>query len=270
MDLMFLIQQDFVLRALAAGVGVALAAGPLGCLVVWRRMAYFGDAMAHSALLGIALGLWLGLDLIGAVAFVGVVLAAFLAVLMRQRRVAPDALLGLFSHTALACGLIVLSVLGSVRVDLHGWLFGDILAVGSSDLWWIWGGAAVVVGSLLVLWRVLLASTINRELAQAEGMPVAVAEAMFMLLMALTVAAAIKVVGVVLTTALLIMPAAAARQLSRSPEMMAVVAALTGLVSVVAGLGASLLWDSPAGPSMVVACALCFAVSLAVRGVAMR
>jgi zinc transport system permease protein len=265
MSLFSMLGEDFVLRALAAGIGVAIAAGPLGCLVVWRRMAYFGDAMAHSALLGIALGLGLGLDLIGSVAFVGVVLAAFLALLMRQKLVAPDTLLGLFSHTALASGLIVLSLLDGVRIDLHGWLFGDILAVNSTDLWSIWGGCIAVLALLLILWRVLLAATVNRDLARTEGMPVALAEALFMLMMALTVAAAIKVVGVVLTTALLIMPAAAARQISRSPESMALIAALVGACSVIAGLMASLRWDSPAGPSIVVACASCFTLAVGLR-----
>lgn len=262
--------QDFVLRAVGAGVGVSLAAGPLGCLIVWRRMAYFGDAMAHSALLGIALGLWLGLDLIGSVAGVGIALAAFLAVLMRQRHVAPDTLLGIFSHGALASGLIVLGFLGSVRIDLHGWLFGDILAVASHEILWIWGGALVVITCLVALWRVLLAATVNSELARAEGMPVTLAEGAFMLMMALTVAAAIKVVGVVLTTALLIIPAAAARQWARTPETMAAGAAVIGSLGVITGISASLQWDSPAGPSIVVACIAVFLISLLVRSVAPR
>lgn len=266
MDLFALLGEDFILRALGAGIAVAFAAGPLGCLVVWRRMAYFGDAMAHSALLGIALGLGLGLDLIGSVAFVGVLLAAFLALLMRQKLIAPDTLLGLFAHTSLASGLIILASLDGVRVDLHGWLFGDILAVSLRDLWWTWGGALGVLALLLTLWRVLLAATVNRELARIEGMPVVLAEALFMLMMALTVASAIKVVGVVLTTALLIMPAAAARHISHSPERMALTAALIGGLSVVAGVVASLRWDSPTGPSIVVSCASCFVASVAFRG----
>lgn len=260
-----LLTQDFILRAVIAGIGVAIAAGPLGCLVVWRRMAYFGDAMAHSALLGIALGLWLGLNLIGSVAAVGVALAAFLALLTRQRLVAPDTILGIFSHGALASGLVVLGFLGSVRIDLHSWLFGDILAVAPPELLWIWGGALAVLVCLIALWRVLLAATVNHELARAEGMPVALAEGAFMLMMALTVAAAIKVVGVVLTTALLIIPAATARQWAQTPEGMAILATALGSLAVVGGILASLSWDSPAGPSIVVACVVLFLMALGLR-----
>lgn len=254
---------DFVLYALAAGIGVAVAAGPLGCFVVWRRMAYFGDAMAHSALLGVALGLVSAAPPLLTVALVGVALSGFLTLLARQRQVAADTLLGIFSHASLALGLIVLAAMGSAGMDLHVWLFGDILAVGAADLWLIWGGAAVVLALLAALWRPLLAATVNAEMARAEGMRVGLAEAAFLLMMALVVAAAIKVVGAVLTTSLLIMPAAAARRLTRTPEAMAAAAAGLGGLAVALGLAASLIWDTPTGPSIVVAAALLFVAGLA-------
>lgn len=263
-----LIATDFVLYATLAGLGVALAAGPLGCFVVWRRMAYFGDAMAHSALLGVALGLAGDLPVMLTVAGVGVALSGFLTLLARQRQVAADTLLGLFAHGALAAGLIVLSLMGNTGIDLHAWLFGDILAVGRDDLWLIWGGAAVVLTALAVLWRTLLAATVSPEMARAEGLPVALAEALFLLLLALVVAATIKVVGAILTTALLIMPAAAARRFTRTPEAMAGLAAAIGALAVVAGLGASLAWDAPAGPSIVAAAACLFLGGL--TGTALR
>lgn len=256
---------DFLLRAGLAGLGVALAAGPLGCFVVWRRMAYFGDAMAHSALLGVALALGLEVDPIFVVAAVGVALAGFLSILARQRRIAPDTLLGIFSHGALSSGLIVLSFLGSVRVDLHGWLFGDILAVQAADVMTIWGGAALVLLGLGWLWRPLLAATVDRDMARAEGLPVALAEAGFMLVMALTIAAAIKVVGILLTTSMLIIPAATARRFATTPEAMAAAAVGVGMLAVVAGLGASATWNTPAGPSVVVAAAVCFGLAWGVK-----
>jgi len=257
---------DFLLRALLAGLGVAVAAGPLGCFIVWRRMAYFGDAMAHSALLGIAVGLLIDVNLIAAVAAVGLGLAAFLTLLTRQRQIAPDTLLGIFAHASLSLGLITLSVLGAVQVDLHGFLFGDILAVDRTDVLTIWGGAATVLALLALLWRPLLAATVDREMARVEGLPVDLAEAGFMLIMALTIAAAIKVVGILLTTALLIVPAAAARRFAGTPERMAVLAVLLGVTAVAGGLGGSLTWDTPAGPSIVVCAAALFAVSLAATG----
>lgn len=257
--------EDFVLRALVAGLGVAIAAGPLGCFVVWRRMAYFGDAMAHSALLGVALGLVLGISETIMVAVVGVALAGFLSVLLRQRQVAPDTLLGIFSHSALSIGLIVLALLGTAGVDLHAWLFGDILAVSATDILWIWSGAALALVVLIGLWRTLLAATVNSEMAEAEGLPVRLAEIGLMLVLALTIAASIKVVGALLTTSLLIMPAATARRLSRTPEAMAIMAAGVGMSAVALGLGASLTWDTPTGPSVVVAASFLFALALTSR-----
>lgn len=257
-----MIIDDFVIRALLAGLGVALAAGPLGCFVVWRRMAYFGDAMAHSALLGVALGIVLGISETIMVAGVGVLLAGFLSLLLRQRQVAQDTLLGIFSHWALSSGLILLALLGTAGVDLHAWLFGDILAVADTDIYWIWGGAGLAISVLAGLWRTLLAATVNAEMARVEGLPVRLAEIGLMLVLALTIAAAIKVVGVLLTTALLIMPAATARRLARTPESMAVIAGVVGMIAVFMGLGASLLWDTPAGPAVVFAASSLFALAM--------
>ncbi|HSR70742.1 MAG TPA: iron chelate uptake ABC transporter family permease subunit, partial [Kiloniellales bacterium] len=210
--------EDFFLRALAAGCGVALVAGPLGCLVVWRRMAYFGATLAHSALLGIALGLLLGVDPMLGIAASSVAVALLVVALQRQRQIASDTLLGLLAHSGLALGLIALGFLPAVRVDLMGYLFGDVLAVNWADLLWIWLGGAVVLGCLVALWRPLLNTTLNEELARAEGVPVALAEIAFMLLLAVVIAIAMKVVGVLLIVSLLIVPAAAARPFAGTPE----------------------------------------------------
>ena len=256
---------DFIVRAGLAGLAVALAAGPLGCFVIWRRMAYFGDALSHSALLGIALGTLLRVPVQAAVVASGLAMAGFLTAFARQKRLGSDALLGIFSHAALSFGLIALSFLGAVRIDLHALLFGDILAVDAGDLVQVWVGCAVVLAVLAFLWRPLLAATVHRDLAQSEGVPVARAEAAFMVLVALTIALAVKIVGVMLITALLIIPAAAARGLSRTPEQMAAVAALIGLLSVGCGLGASLTWDLPAGPAIVATAALIFSATMVIR-----
>lgn len=255
--------QDFVLRALAAGLGVALVAGPLGCLVVWRRMAYFGDTMAHAALLGVALGLLAGAPMPLGVLAVGAVVALLMAWLMAQERWGSDTLLGIFSHTALALGLVALGLMAEVRVDLLGYLFGDILAVTPGRLAWIYGGGGAVLAALLLLWRPLLAATVGPELARAEGVPVGVLRFVFMLLIAVVVAVAMQIVGVLLITALLIIPAAAARGLARGPEAMAVLASVLGAVAVVAGIMASVLLDTPTGPSIVVAAFLLFLLGLA-------
>lgn len=252
----------FLLRALLGGIGVALVAAPLGCFVVWRRMAYFGDSLAHSALLGIALGFLLGVDLNLGIVATCVMLALLLVLLQQQRRLATDTLLGILSHSALSLGLVAVSFMESLRVDLMAYLFGDILAVGHADLAWIWGGGAAVLALLVALWRPLLAITVHEELARAEGAPVLLLRFAFMLLIAVTVALAMKVIGILLITSLLIIPAATARRFARTPEQMAAFAALAGSLAVALGLAASLELDTPSGPSVVVAAAALFLLSL--------
>ena len=255
---------DFVLRALAAGCGIALMAGPLGSFVVWRRMAYFGDTLAHSALLGVALGFLLGVNPLIGVMGVCVALALALVGLQRHRALASDTLLGILSHSSLSLGLVAIAFLETLRVDLISYLFGDILSVTPGDLAWIYGGGAVALGGLVLLWRRLLAVTVDEDLARVEGMPVEALRLAFMLLIALVIAAAMKIVGILLITSLLIIPAAAARRFARTPEAMAVLASILGMVAVLGGLLASLNWDLPGGPSVVVAAAALFLASAVV------
>jgi zinc transport system permease protein len=254
---------ELLLKALLAGVGVAVVAGPLGCFVVWRRMAYFGDTLAHAALLGVAAAMLLNIDLtIGVIALCGVV-AVLLATLERQRGIGSDTLLGILAHGGLALGLVLLSLMEKVRLDLMGWLFGDILAVTVIDVALVLGGAVVVLAALAACWRPLVAMTVDEDLARVEGHAVDRARLVLMLLVAAVVAVAMKVVGVLLITAMLVMPAAAARRFARTPEQMALAATLAGVLAVCGGLGASWRWDIPAGPAVVVAAAALFAVSRA-------
>lgn len=254
---------DFVLRALVAAAGIALLCGPLGAVLVWRRMAYFGDALSHSALLGIALGLAIGAAPHFTIVIVCAAIALALSFLEGQRSLAIDTLLGIMAHGALAGGLVALSFVQGARLDLMAYLFGDILAVTWGEVTWIYAGVAAGLVILTLVWRQLLAVTVHEDLARAEGIRVGLVRAAFMLLIAIVIAVAMRVVGVLLVTALLIIPAAAARRRAGSPESMAVRAALTGLFAAIAGIGASYLWDSPAGPSVVVAAVLIFVLSLA-------
>ena len=254
---------DFLLNALLAGLALALVAGPLGSFVVWRRMAYFGDTLAHAALLGVAVGLLLDVSPTLAVT-VGCVLLAVLLVTLQQRQpLAADTLLGILAPSTLSLGLVVLSFNREVRIDLLGYLFGALLAVGPSDLLWIVAGSALVLACLLALWRQLLAVTVHEELAQVEGLPVAGLRLALVLLIALVIAVAMKIVGVLLITSLLIIPAAAAQRHSRTPEQMAIGASLLGMLAVGGGLSLSWFEDTPAGPSIVVCAASLFLLSLA-------
>ncbi|MCE6959747.1 metal ABC transporter permease [Cereibacter sphaeroides] len=255
---------DFLVRAALAGIGVALAAAPLGAFVVWRRMAYFGDATSHAAILGVALAL--ATDLPIGLGTLAVALAMAVTVAgLAGRGWAMDTTLGVFAHSALAFGLVAVSFLPAVRTDLSAWLFGDILAVSVTDLAFIWGGAAAVVALLVWRWSALLTTTINEDLASASGLDPARERLVLTLALAVTVAVALKVVGALLISAMLIIPAAAARGMARNPEPMAILAALIGAGASLAGLGASLTFDTPAGPSIVAAAALAFAASAVLR-----
>ncbi|HEX9841934.1 MAG TPA: metal ABC transporter permease [bacterium] len=256
---------EFIWRALLGGIGVAVVAGPLGCFVVWRRMAYFGDALAHGALLGVALGFALEMDLNASTLLTFVVFTLALAALQSQRRLASDTLLGILSHSALALGLVTISFMERLRVDLLGYLFGDILAVTRTDLLWIYGGGALILATTVALWSRLVSITVHEELAAAEGLPVGRLRLALMLLIALVIVVAMKIIGIVLITSLLIVPAAAARTFARSPEQMAVLASVLGALAVLGGVGASLRWDTPSGPSVVVAAAALFLLTLALE-----
>lgn len=253
---------DFFIRAVLAGIGVAVVAGPLGCFIIWRRIAYVGDAMAHSALLGVALGLFLDINLTAGVVVVTTTIAVALVALQQRQWLSSDALLGILSHASLSLGLVAIGLMAWLRLDLMGYLFGDILAVTPADLAWIYGGGVLVVAALVAIWRPLLAATVHQDLAQAEGVPVGRVQVIFMVLIALIIAMAMKLVGIILVTALLIIPAAAARPFAATPERMAVLAALIGAAAAVLGLYASLYLDTPSGPSIVLVAAVLFGLSL--------
>lgn len=254
---------DFLLHALLAGLALALVAGPLGSFVVWRRMAYFGDTLSHSALLGVALGLLLDISPTLAVTLGCVLLAVLLVTLQQRQPLASDTLLGILAHSSLSLGLVTLSFMPEVRIDLMSYLFGDLLAVSRSDLYWILAGSAAVLVALALLWRPLLAITVHEELARVEGLPVAAIRLGLMLLIAVVIAVAMKIVGVLLITSLLIIPAAAAQRHARTPEQMAIGASFLGMLAVAAGLSLSWFQDTPAGPSIVVSAAAIFLAGFA-------
>ena len=251
---------DFVFRAALAGLGVALATAPLGCFVVWRRMAYFGEATAHAAILGVALARAFSLPVLPGVLIAALVMATAVSALSR-RGYAMDTALGVMAHSALAAGLVAVALLGDVRLDLMAFLFGDILAVGKGDLAVIWGGAALVLALMAWRWSPLLTATLSPDLAHAAGIDPRREELVMTLALAIVVAVAIKVVGVLLIAALLVIPAAAARPLARTPEAMAIGAALIGAASALGGLWAAFLLDTPTGPSIVVTAAAAFVLT---------
>lgn len=256
---------EFILLALLSGLGVSAICGPLGAFVVWRRMAYFGDTLAHGALLGVAVGLLLEIQPMLAVLVSSILLALLLAAMQSRSLLTSDTLLGILSHSALALGLVCAGLITHTRLDLWAVLFGDLLTSSVVDVLTIWALALVMLGLLFRFWSPLIAATLNEQMAKVEGVPVQRLNLMLMVIVAIVVALAMKVVGILLITALLIIPASASRYLSQSPEQMAVGASLIGMLSVVLGLVCSYFFDTPAGPSIVLAASSVFLILYVLR-----
>ena len=242
--------EDFLFRAFIAGIGLAIITGPLGCFIVWRRLSYFGDTLSHSALLGVVIAYALNFNVILSVFIISSLISVFLLYLQKKTNLPNDALLGLLAHSVLAIGLVLLGLLSFIRIDLMGLLFGDILAVNFNDILLVWIGGTAVLILLIIIWRPLFAGTVNLELAKAEGMKSELANAIFTLLIAAVIAISIKIVGILLITGLLIIPASASRNLSSNPIQMAIIASIVGVISMVLGLYSSLTWNTSTGPTI--------------------
>ena len=253
---------DFLVRAIIAGIGIALVTGPLGCFVVWRRLSFFGDTLAHSALLGVLLSISLNINVSLTIFVVSSLVALILLRLEKSTNLAGDSLLGLISHSSLAIGLVILGFLSFIRFDVLGVLFGDILSVNTNDLLFIWIGGGLILAVLFYIWKPLFASTVNYELAEAEGMNPERVNAIFTILLAALIAISIKMIGVLLITCLLIIPSAMARNLSNNPKQMVVLSIIGGLLSVFIGLYASFEINTASGPSIVVVALILFILSL--------
>ena len=249
--------EPFLIRAIIAGIGVAIIAGIIGCFVVWRKMAYFGDSLAHSALLGVALGLVFGISTNLGTVIICSIFTISLIWLQQKNVLATDTLLGILAHSALSVGMVVLSILER-SIDLHSYLFGDILAVTIMEIYLVMIGGIFVLIILSINWQSFVLTTINEKLAKAEGVNILINQLLIMLLMTVVVAVSFRIVGLLLITSMLIIPAATARQLSNSPEKMAFFSALLGVVAVILGIFSSLFFDTPSGPSIVVAAVLIF------------
>jgi len=253
---------DFFIRALIAGVGIAIIAGPLGCLVIWRRLSYFGDTLSHSALLGVTLAYAFSINITLSVFVISSIVAILLINLQKRTKLAGDSLLGLLAHSTLAIGLVLIGFLSSIRFDLMGLLFGDILAVTTEDIALVWIGGIIILGILYYIWKSIFSATVNYDLAAAEGMRPEISNLIFTLLLAGVIALSIKMIGALLITGLLLIPAAIARNLSNSPKQMIIIAILAGIASVVLGLFTSLELNTSSGPSIVVVSLALFILSL--------
>jgi zinc transport system permease protein len=254
--------EDFLFRAFFAGIGLAIITGPLGCFIVWRRLSYFGDTLSHSALLGVVIGYALNFNIILSVFVISGLISLSLLYLQKKTNLPNDALLGLLAHSVLAVGLVTLGLLSFIRIDLMGLLFGDILSVNFNDILIVWICGAIVLFLLIIIWRPLFAGTVNLELAKAEGLRPEFANAIFTLLIAAVIAISIKIVGILLITGLLIIPASISRNLSTTPIQMAIIASIVGVMSVILGLYSSIIWNTSTGPTILSVALIIFLITL--------
>ena len=255
---------DFFVRALVAGIGVAIVTGPLGCFVIWRRLAYFGDTLSHSALLGVTLAFSFSVNISLSVFFVSGIIALLLLSLQKRTKLPGDALLGLLAHSSIAVGLVLIGFLTFIRFDIMGLLFGDILSVTANDILIIWCGGSLILIILYFIWSSLFAATVNYDLAAAEGMNPDRSNVVFTLLLAGVIAISIKMIGVLLITGLLLIPPALARNLSNNPAQMVIFSIIGGVVSVVLGLFSSLEFNTASGPTIIVVALILFILSMLV------
>ena len=253
---------DFFIRALIAGLGIALVTGPLGCFVIWRRLSFFAGTLAHSSLLGVTLAFSFDINISFSVLLISSAVALILLRLQKTTKLPGDALLGLLAHSSLAIGLVVIGYLSYIRFDIMGLLFGDILAVNKKDLLVVWIGGAIILLILKIIWKPLFASTVNYELAEAEGMKPEKINAVFTILMAAVIAISIKMVGILLITGMLIIPAAMARNLANNPQQMIILSIIGGVLAVIIGLYSSLQFNSASGPSIITAALVLFIISI--------
>lgn len=244
--------EDFIYRALLASFGVSVIAGSLGCFVIWKRLSYFSDSISHSALLGVALGLATGLGINFGLVLVGALFSILIVILQQKDFWSSDAVLGIFSHVSLSLGIVVLGFIGDQNTDYFSYLFGDILSITTSDIYWIFFVMFIVIFLLVVNWKKLLLLTLNEELAKAEGINKIFYELLFMLLIALAVSVSVQIVGVLLITSLLIIPPAIARLFSSSPARMIISSIIVSVASVLLGLYISMVFDVATGPAIVI------------------
>ncbi len=254
----------FVQRALVGGVLIGLMTAWVGTFVVLRRMAFMGAGVGHAAFGGVALGLLLGWDPVLTAAGFCILVAWGITAVVRRGTLTSDTAIGIFFAATMALGILLLGLV-TTSTDVFGYLFGSVLAMGTTDVRWLFF-AALVEGALLVgLHKEFVALAFDPEFTRVSGLPEALLDYLFATLVAVTVVLAIKMVGLILASALLVIPGATALHLSRDFRTLMALALTVGVASVVVGLGLSLWWNTPPGATMVLAATFFFALSWVFR-----
>ncbi len=255
------LSEGFIQRALLTGSLLGATCAVLGVFVVLKRMAFIGVGISHAALGGVALGLVLGFPPLAAAGVFSVLVAWVIGWITRKGEVSEDTAIGIFFPTAMALGVALISISPTYRQGLMGYLFGDILSVGRGDLWGLVLLTGTSLGVLTLLFKEFLFLGVDEEGAKAAGLPAAFLNYLLLSILAVTIVAAMKLVGIVLVSAFLVIPAATGQALASSVRAMVVLSVISALASVGAGLWLSWLWSLPSGASVVLFAAVLFFAS---------
>jgi zinc transport system permease protein len=255
---------DFLVRSVIAGLIMVAIAAPMGCLMVWQRLAFLSDTLGHAAVMGVGLGLLLEVTPVFGVLAVALLIVFSLNRVNSFNSALSETTLAIISHTGLAGGIILVGLLPAQAVNLEAILFGDLLATTRADLTRLLITTAVLLLLLLHHWRSFVAVSVSREIAQAEGIEVRKVQLLMYIMIALLVAVMMKVMGVLLIAAMLVIPTSSARLFSRSPEQMVAVSALYGLGALAGGISSSFHFDWQTGPAIVVSATMLLLITLAI------
>ncbi len=251
----------FFIKAMIAAIGVAFATAPIGVFVLWKRMAYFGDAISHSAIFGLGIATIIAVEPIYGIVFCAIIFCLLIFILGKQKLYSSDSIIGITSCSLLALGMILISIFPS-NINLENYLFGDLIILQNRDILMIYAVAVLSSVAILIWFPKLLLATINKDLAQISGVEVEKLELKFLLLTALVVACLVKIVGIFLITSMMILPAAIARNFSKTPTQMLFLSLLSSLIIMVGGLFAALFFNLPSSPSIIAFAALLLVVAI--------
>ncbi|MBI4849592.1 MAG: metal ABC transporter permease [Nitrospirae bacterium] len=241
----------FIQRAFVASLIVGVLCPFVGNFVVLRRMSFFSDAISHSAFAGIAVGALLGIDLSVSSVVVAILISMLIAVLSEKTSLSHDTVIGIAFSGSIASGMLVMGMLKGYRADIFTYLFGDILAITNTDLLLLFVIGVLCISALLFFSKPFLQITFNRDLAQVEGINVRLFEYLLFFIIAIVVTVSLKIIGIILVTSLLVVPAAAAKNLALSMRRLFALSCIFGLVSGITGLMLSVYLNTPSGPTIV-------------------
>lgn len=243
----------FIGQGVIALLVLSFLTAPMGCFLIWRRMSFFGATLAHSALLGAVIGLLLGVGVFVGVMGFTALLACLLTWWLQNQRLANDTVLAMIAHLTLAIGVVAISLMDNLRIDLMAYLFGDVLSISRPVFYQIVAVCIVSAIALRVFWRGFVNLAVQPDIAQVEGYRTTVLSFCFVLFLSITISVGMVTVGALLIVSMLIIPAATARLIANQLKTMVFAAWIFTVISIISGMVAAYYVDLPAGPMVVIA-----------------